>query len=542
MPGDQTSKSAIATITVTDIGSFTVSIGLNLRETLRREGIYIDGTCADQGKCGRCVVRILSGKTNTPSPQEKGILGEGSIGSNERLACRITVQDNMEVSIAGERILKIEKAGLWKEVWDSPLWLPASYPLTGEGFGIALDLGTTSLAVALYDLATGRPIDLTSAANPQMTWGDEIISRLDAVAKEPDIADTLRDILWEKVQNLVRTLCLRSGISPGRITRGVAVGNSAINHLALGLPVQSLLTPPYAPCDPESKDLRASDSLLGLKLNGNARIYFPPLIGGYAGSDALVSLLAVRSREVRRGALVDVGTNTEITIWDGDRYILATAPSGPAFEGGHIRSGMRAVEGAISKVKLTDQYVDTEVIGGGQAKGICGTGIVDAVAEMLTRDLIDGSGLMRKGSHPRLTDEGLVLDESSRVTLQPEDIATVQKAKAAIAATVDVLLGRLNMRAQDLDEVFLAGAFGSRLNPGNAFSIGLLPPIRPERFMAVGNAALLGASLVLLSDIAREEMERLVQAVEHISVAEDARFEELFLDNLYFRKVPEQES
>ena len=149
---------------------------------------------------------------------------------------------------------------------------------------------------------------------------------------------------------------------------------------------------------------------------------------------------------------------------------------------------------------------------------------------------------MRKGSHPRLTDEGLVLDDSSGVTLQPEDIATVQKAKAAIAATVDVLLGRLNMRAQDLDEVILAGAFGSRLNPGNAFSIGLLPSVRPECLLAVGNAALLGASLVLLSDIAREEMERLVQAVEHISVAEDDRFEELFLDNLYFRKVPEQKS
>jgi uncharacterized 2Fe-2S/4Fe-4S cluster protein (DUF4445 family) len=448
----------------------------------------------------------------------------------------------MEISIAGERILKIDKTGLWKEVWDSQLWLPDFYPLTGEGFGVALDLGTTSLAVALYDLATGQPIDLTSAANPQMTWGDEIISRLDVAAKDSDIADELRAMLWEKVQDLVKTLCLRSGISPGRITRGVAVGNSAINHLALGLPVQSLLTPPYVPCNPEPKDLRASDPLLGLELSGNARIYFPPSIGGFAGSDALVSLLAVRPRKARRGTLVDVGTNTEITVWDGDRCLLATAPSGPAFEGGHIRSGMRAVEGAIWRVKLTDRDVDSEVIGGGQPKGICGTGIVDAVAEMLARDLIDGSGLMRKESHPCLTDVGLVLDSSSGVTLKPEDIATVQKAKSAIAATVDVLLGRLNMKARDIDEFYLAGAFGSRLNPANALSMGLLPSIRPECLLAVGNAALLGASLVLLSDVAREEMERLVRTVEHISVAEDDRFEELFLDNLYFRKVPEQES
>jgi uncharacterized 2Fe-2S/4Fe-4S cluster protein (DUF4445 family) len=195
---------------------------------------------------------------------------------------------------------------------------------------------------------------------------------------------------------------------------------------------------------------------------------------------------------------------------------------------------MQAVEGAIWRVEIRKEEVRSDVIGEGPPKGICGTGIVDAVAQLLKLHLLDRSGLMKKGSHPFLTERGLLLDEAAGVILEPQDIATIQKAKAAIAATLKVLQDRLDLESEDLQRVFLAGAFGSRLNAGSAGLIGLLPSLEPGSYVSAGNTALLGASLVLLSAEAREKTERLAQTIEHVNVAKEERFEDLFLDNLYF--------
>jgi uncharacterized 2Fe-2S/4Fe-4S cluster protein (DUF4445 family) len=522
-----------ATVTVSGIGSFTVRTGLNLREALRSEGFYLDGTCADQGTCGRCVVLIVRGYFPPASQREAGILGPGSVDSGKRLACQVTVTGDMEIIVSKERILEIEKTGRWKTVWDSPLWAFNTFPLTGSGFGIALDLGTTSIAAALFDLDSGRLLDIRSAANPQIPWGDEIVSRL-AAAREPETANTLQNLLWQEVGEIVRALCLRSGVSPGRITRVVAVGNSAIHHLSLGLPVDSLLTPPYSPVDTTGRVMAAGESPMGLKIREDALIYFPPLAGGYAGSDAIVSLMASVSQGIQTGAVIDVGTNTEIAVWGNNKRLVATAPSGPAFEGGHIRSGMQAEEGAIWKVEIGERDIRVDVIGGGKPQGICGTGIVDVVAGMLKNKIIDTTGLVQKGSHGQLADAGFYLDQAAGVVVEPRDIATVQKAKGAIAATIQVLMGRLDMEVDMLQRVYLAGAFGSRLNTESAMTIGLFPHLASDSYVSAGNTALVGASLVLLSNEAQDEVELLGKTVNHISVAEDDRFEELFLENLYF--------
>jgi uncharacterized 2Fe-2S/4Fe-4S cluster protein (DUF4445 family) len=527
-----------AQINVEGVGSYEVPTGSNLRETLRREGVYIDGTCSDNGTCGRCVVRVTRGNAGEPSLQETGLLGERSADHEHRLACRVTVNGDLDISIDRERMLEVDATGRWKEVWGSPLWRPDLISPDRSGYGVAVDLGTTSIVSGLFDMSSARPLDIKASANPHLPWGEDIISRLDSAAAGRDVVTRLKELIWKTVGDQVRSLCLRSGVSGGRITRMVVVGNSAVHHLSLGLPTDSLLTPPYSPSERSPVILPASEFPISMQLGHETVIYFPPLAGGYAGSDALSSLLAARESGVKKGALIDVGTNTEIAVWNGDRIILATAPSGPAFEGGHIRSGMRAEEGAVWRVEIKDGDLLHEVIGEGPVKGVCGTGIVDAIASMRRCGIVDRTGLIVEGPHPLVRDGRLVFREENEdeksVALEGEDVATVQKAKAAIAATLQLLMKVISMEYRDLERVYLAGAFGSRLNLANAIRIGLLPELSLDHYVLAGNTALLGASMILLSEKAQLETERIGQMTTHHSIAEDQDFEELFIDNLYF--------
>lgn len=523
-----------ALITVEDIGSYEVPSGSNLRETLRREGVYIDGTCSDNGTCGRCVVRVIHGDAGKPSLQETGLLGEKSADHEHRLACRVTVTGDLDISIDRERMLEVDATGRWKEVWGSPLWHPDRFVPDRRGYGVAVDLGSTSIVAGLFDMSAARPLDIKAAANPHLPWGEDIISRLDSAARDPDVAANFKELIWKTVGDQVRSLCMRNGVSRGRITRMVVVGNSAVHHLALGLPLDSLLTPPYSPSVKSPAALPALELPFSMRLGRETVVYFPPLAGGFAGSDALASLLAARDTKTNKGALIDVGTNTEIAVWNGDKIIVATAPSGPAFEGGHIKSGMRAEEGAIWRVAIENGQLQFNTIGEGSARGICGTGIVDAIASMVRCGIVDSAGLIVEGSHPQVKDGEFIISREPEVSLRGEDVATVQKAKSAIAATFQLLLKNMGLECRDLERVYLAGAFGSRLNPGNAVRIGLLPELSLDHYILAGNTALLGASMILLSEKAQLETERLGQMTKHHSVAEDPAFEDLFIDNLYF--------
>jgi len=534
MMNSSSPKRRTALINVEGVGTYEVPTGSNLRETLRREGVYIDGTCADKGICGRCLVRVLAGDPGEPTVQETGLLTGKSAARELRLACRITVSGDLSLSVDKEHMLEVDRTGRWKDVWGSPVWMPELIQPDGEGSGIAVDLGTTVIATCLLDLPGAGPLDIQAAANPQMPWGDEIISRLDAARRDREVAGRLRDLVWATIGDQVHSLCSRNGISSGRIKRMVIVGNSAMNHLCLGLPVEDLLTPPYSPHSRAPVLLSAGQLPVRLALNREAMVYFPPLVGGYAGSDALASLLAVGNAGVDTGALLDVGTNTEIAVWKRGTVVMATAPSGPAFEGGHIRHGMRAEEGAVWKMEIGDEKVDFEVVGGGRARGICGTGMIDAIASMLRRGILEPSGLLVAGSHPQVNGGSFVLTGGEGISLEAEDVATIQKAKSAVASTWQVLLKTLGVREEELDRVFLAGAFGNRLNIINAMATGLLPALAASRYILAGNTALVGASMMLLSQAERHKGENLSRIIRHHNAAEDPDFEDYFIDNLYF--------
>ncbi|GBE14626.1 Na(+)-translocating NADH-quinone reductase subunit F [bacterium BMS3Abin14] len=521
-------------IHIEGIGSMDVPTDLNLREALRREGIFLDGTCADEGTCGRCVVRILEGDAGSPSASERGILGDEALGRGDRLACRIRPTGPLKLTIDPERILEVDRTGRWKGTWGSPLWDPARFPLSFTGWGIAVDLGTTSVASALFCLDTGRPMDILASSNPQIPWGDEILSRLQAASGDPEQALKLREVLLAAVAGQIQSLCSRNGLFTGRISRIVMVGNSAMHHLALGLPVAPLLTPPFSPGYRDEMILGPAEFPLGIGLNHAAEIIFPALVDGFVGSDASAGILAVRSSRVLTGALLDIGTNSEAVVWKGDRIFAGSAAAGPAFEGGHIQCGMRAEEGAVFQVKITGDALITEVVGGGAPRGMCGTGIVDLVAGMLDRGIIENSGLVRADVHPSQSGKTMMLDPAGRVFFEPRDVETVQKTKAAIAATLETLMKRADVSHDRLEEIYLAGAFGARLNLHNAIRIGLLPS-RPElSFVLAGNTALIGASYVLLSREAQEEIDGLAAAVQHVSIAQDPGFEDSFIDHLFF--------
>lgn len=520
-------------ITVENIGVFSVQTGVNLRAALRAEGVFLDGTCADEGRCGRCIVRVLEGDHGEATPSERGLLGPDSVRRGERLACRVNPASDLRIRIDAERILEVDRSGRWKETWQSPLWSPESVEPTFEGYGVAVDLGTTSVAAALYDMAMARPLDVVAGLNPQTPWGEEILSRM-AAARDPEVAGKMRAAVWRAVSDQIRSLCMRNGVGRGRLRRMVVVGNPAMHHLALGLPTESLLTPPFEPVTLDERVLSAVDleDLDGPE--GSAQVVFPPLVGGFVGSDVLTAVRCALEKGGAQGCLIDVGTNTEVVVWKGDRIAAASAPAGPAFEGGHIRSGMRAEEGAIYRVSISRDGVRYETIGDASPRGICGTGIVDLLAGMLREGLIDATGLMRPGTHPCLDETGLRIDGKAGVLFEPGDVETVQKAKAAVRAALDLLAARVGLVEADLERIYLAGAFGSRLDALSAIAIGLLPPISKDRCVPAGNTALVGASTVLLSEKAQAESARLARQIDHVAISGDPGFEESFLENLFF--------
>lgn len=526
----------MARIDLVGRGTFLVPPGRNLREALRAEGVYLDGTCGDRGVCGRCRVTLVKGDAGEPSASEKGLLGPEDLADGVRLACRVSVAGDMTITVEDERILEMDRVGRWKSAFGSSLWDPRRYRAAYSGYGVAVDMGTTSVASALVYLPEGRVVDVTAGGNPLLPWGDEILSRLQAARDDGELAGEMARLTWREVRRQVAALTRRFGISTGAIRRLVAVGNSAQYVLARGLSPVSLLTPPYG-APPVDADLLCAGDLAGvIGVPEQTPVLLPPPVGGYAGSDALVSLLAARGDGARNGALIDAGTNSEIAVWNGHRCFAASAPAGPAFEGGSLRSGMPAAAGAVWKVEFFPGGLRCRVLGDVPATGVCGTGVIDAVAGMLKNGVLDQRGTYRHSVHPAAGPSGLQLVPGA-VLMTPADMEAVQKAKAAIRATLDLLLRRAGLEPGGLEKVYLSGAFGSRLDLASAMTAGLVPRLPVDRFVLAGNTAMVGAVYLLLSAEAEKEAGALLAETTHVDAAEAPEFEELFLNNLYYEPV-----
>lgn len=407
--------------------------------------------------------------------------------------------------------------------------------------GLAVDIGTTKIAAYLVDLETGRIVAAKGLMNPQISYGEDVVSRIAAAAKSSANAAQLQGLLVEAVSRLASELCPEIGADSTSIVDAVAVGNTAIHHLFLQLPVEQLGRSPYVPSVRSAVDVKARD--LGLQLAPGAYVHLLPNIAGYVGADHVAMLLATGIAESRRVSLaIDIGTNTEICLSNRGAMASVSCASGPAFEGAHITWGMRAAPGAIEHVRWSDDRLEIQTIGGQPPAGICGSGLLDAIAELRAHGVIDAGGRMLDHPRVRRRDDGMrefVLAErpgADAIVVSQKDVRELQLAKAAIRLGVRALVEAAGLDEDSIDEIVIAGAFGTFIDVASAVSIGMLPDIPMDRFRQVGNAAGTGARLALMSRVHRERAQRVALLDGYIELAGIRDFNRKFAEASALRR------
>jgi uncharacterized 2Fe-2S/4Fe-4S cluster protein (DUF4445 family) len=423
---------------------------------------------------------------------------------------------------------------------------------TASRYAIAFDLGTTTVVATLLDTSTGTPGAVASMLNKQQPFGADVISRISATMLDPDALGRLQELAHATLDQLTGEVCSQAGVDPAGVYEIAVAGNATMVALALGIDPEPLGVAPFIMSSATLPELLASD--LGVKVHPRARAVVLPALGAYVGGDIVAGMLASgMDRDKRMRLFIDVGTNCEIVLGDGERILSTAAPAGPAFEGGAIRCGMRAAEGAIETVKVTDDDVDCSVIGDVTAQGLCGSGLVDAVAELVRVGLLDSSGRfvtddaarqLRPGIADRLGEikgervfalvwrSGQAFEDS--VYLSQRDVRELQFAKAAISTGWSLLLEELGVGPGDVQQVLLAGSFGSYLSPASAVRIGLVPRLPVLRIVSAGNVAGEGAKMTLLSVQERNGAQALLEEVRYVELSDRPDFNDRFIEQLAF--------
>ncbi len=405
-------------------------------------------------------------------------------------------------------------------------------------YGAAVDVGTSKVIAYLFDLGRGRLVDQEAVENPQMRYGEDVISRI-AHAITPEHLGQVQRAVVDGINATVAALCERQDIEARQICDMTIVGNTAMHHLALGLSPVGLGAAPFAPGTAEPVALRARE--LGVAINPEAPVYFPPPIAGFVGSDALAVIAATRlASRTRPSMAIDIGTNTEIALAHDGHVTVTSCASGPAFEGYQIKDGMKAVAGAIERVRVTakGEPVDIQTIAGEPAMGICGSGVVDLLAGLVRAGVVDKSGRLVEHERVRQGADGreyvVTPGAHGDIVFTQHDVRNLQLAKGAINAGWELLLDSLDLPLADLDRVYVAGAFGNYLDLHAAQSLGLFPPVPTQHVAFVGNAAGVGAQMALIDARARRRMADLRRRTEFLDLATDKRFLEVFSGRLGF--------
>ncbi len=424
---------------------------------------------------------------------------------------------------------------------------------TESRHGMAFDLGTTTVVATLLDLGTGTPVAVASMLNKQQPFGADVITRISATMLDPEALGRLRDRAQETLAELAAEVCEKGGIDPRAVYEVALAGNATMTQLVLGMDPEPLGVAPFIMATRTFETLRASD--LGLALHPRATAYLFPALGAYVGGDIVAGVLATgMTRDRRLRLFIDVGTNCEIVLGSAERVVTTAAPAGPAFEAAQIKCGMRAAEGAIETVKIDAGELKLGVIGEVQAQGLCGSGLVDAVAELVREGLLDASGRFltdeaARELSPALADrlvmrgeervfvlawQGEPGDVDRSVFLSQRDVRELQFAKAAIATGWNLLVDELGVEVADITQVLLAGSFGSYLSPASAVRIGLVPKLPVARIVAAGNVAGEGAKMVLLSAQERAQALAVLEEVEYVELSGREDFQDIFVDLLGF--------
>lgn len=412
--------------------------------------------------------------------------------------------------------------------------LPAGRPL----LGYAVDIGTTSIAVYLVDLDTGEILARAGAMNPQIAYGEDVISRILFITEHAGRGHVLQEGVVTLLNETLERLCAEVGADPGQVVDAVVVGNTAMGHIFAGLPVRQLGEAPYVPAVSEALTFPAA--AVGLRLAPGATVYMPPVIAGFVGGDHIATLLAAGTWQAAGTTItIDIGTNTEVSLTHQGKLFSCSCASGPAFEGAHIRDGMRAAPGAIERVQVLDGTLHIQTIDHAPAVGICGSGILDAIAVMVAQRVVTPRGAFQP-AHPltRLEDgkPAFVLAAADAggparaVAVTRKDVAEIQLAKSAIRTGIAALLDEAGIPAESVESFVIAGAFGTYINVSSAVQIGMFPSLPAARFRQVGNAAGMGARQLLISRALRDEAARLAERITYIELTTRAGFQDAFVE------------
>lgn len=561
--------------------------------------------CGGTGTCATCRVRLMLGELTPVTANEEFELGADELKGGYRLACQArplsdvrldippeslttpqrTQVEGREVEIEldpvvqsievqlpvpdlfdlrsdvtrlkaalGDAAVSIEQAALTdlsdrlrQYHWAARIARRSSnviavLPRETRLIGLAADIGTTKLATYLVDLEQGHTIAKLGAMNPQIAYGEDVVSRIAYCNRHADGRMTLQRKLIETLNALIGEMCREANLARDQIVEAVIVGNTAMHHLFAGLPVQQLGTSPYVAAISDALEVRARD--VGLEIAPGASIYLPPNIAGFVGADHVAMLLAADIWNTDRTVVaLDIGTNTEITVAHRGQLVCCSCASGPAFEGAHITAGMRAAPGAIERVQIGDDELHLHTIGQQPPVGICGSGILDALAEMLKVGLLNSRGILNK-DHPRVR----VRDNKAEFVLAPamfsghghdviitrSDVNEIQLAKSAIRVGIDVLLAECGIGVEAIDEFIVAGAFGTYLDLNSAIRIGMFPDLPRARFQQVGNAAGTGARQMLVSTQRRRLAQDLARRDRYIELTTYSDFTRRYVAALNF--------
>ncbi len=583
-----------------------IAPGETLLSAAQSVGVELQAVCGGIGTCGQCKVRLSAGALSAATSRETEKLGPELLAAGHRLACQATPVSHVKVEIPPESLtssqrvqidgretpvsadpvvvpfdlaLDASQPGIFQRTirlaagphvqfdqdslkqitqtaanfaghvravvsWESsPPVLVSILPENCPIFGLAVDLGTTKLASYLVDLETGITVAQRGLMNPQIACGEDVISRISYASHGGGAAQQLQQRVIDTLNQMLREYCNDLGISREQIVEIVVAGNTAMHHFFTGLPVQQLGQAPYLPATTDPLHLPARD--LNLQIATRAAIYTPPNIAGYVGGDHVAMLVGIDVGSLKSGPpflAIDIGTNTELTLCAHGRLLCCSCASGPAFEGAHIRHGMRAAPGAIERVLFERGNMQIYTIERRLPIGICGSGILDAIAALLDAGVLEPRGNFRMGVE-RVRQNGnggefvLVNAENSgsgEIVVTRQDISEIQFAKAAIRAGIEILLEASGVGASELEQFIIAGAFGSYLDVQSAVRIGLFPRIPLGKFRQVGNAAGIGARQMLVSNSQRRLGESLAKQVEYVELAIHPHFQDKFAQNLFF--------
>ena len=463
-------------------------------------------------------------------------------GDDERLLQALAADHDIAASIPDLEVARLASSELRRLGWHARITLHGNEVIhvtatDAPWLGLAVDIGTTKVAVYIVDLASGRTLASRGAMNPQIAYGEDVIARLVYTGKGSEQAARLQALLADGLSQLAADACTEIGARPADIVDAVVVGNTAIHHLFLRLPVQQLAMAPYVPAVRGTVDVKARE--IGVRLAPGAYVHLLPNIAGYVGADHVAMLLATGIASRTDTVLaIDIGTNTEMCLTHRKQMTSLSCASGPAFEGAHIKFGMRAAPGSIERVRIVDGRPEYQTIGGQPPVGLCGSGLLDAVAHLRRAGLLDRNGrLAGPGVRAVEGDVEFVIadetDDNQAITVTQHDIRELQLAKGAIRCGIDTLMQNAGITAADLDQVIIAGAFGTYIDVESAITIGLLPEMPLDRVSQVGNAAGTGARLALISQTHRQHAQHLAQRARYLELARAPRFMRSFAEAMY---------